>query len=90
MKKESALKSILCFAFALFFPVILAVGITDNTNETMPLLYWVLCPALMFAAAMVVISGPIKYDGKYTDKAKWVGVSTLIGLVEAAMLTLMV
>ncbi len=81
MKISTDGKAAIGYIFALLFPVIMAVGITDNTNETMPILYWIMCPTLFFLVSYFVFPGTLT-----GDKLKWTVLSVLIGLAQAALL----
>ena len=85
MKLSSDTKAAIGYIFSLLFPVILAVGITDNTNETAPLLYWILCPALFFCVSFFAFPGELK-----GEKLKWTVWSVVFGLAEALALTSLV
>jgi hypothetical protein len=69
----------LAFAVALFGPIIYFTAITDNTNETKPVLVFVVC-IVLFAIAGFVSSTP------GPDRLKWIGWSVVVGVAEACLL----
>lgn len=69
------------YAVALFLPIFWFTVLTSNTNETHPIQPFILCPVL-FAGAGVIASKGFMVKAR----AKWIGVSVLAGLVEAALL----
>ena len=78
--------NLLYYAVALFLPIIIAVGITDNTNETHPIFYWIGIPLLFFIAASLSVRDLPKTKGP----KQWIIWSTIVGVIEAAILILAV
>ena len=88
MTQEKSLSrwAILAYILAMFLPVIYFTVLTDNTNETNPGRVWLVCALLWIAAGMVSVPGKLIVDGKIGGKIKWVGLSLVFGLIEAAAL----
>ena len=77
--------SLAYYAAALFGPILYFCVLTNNTNETHPILVFVVCP-ILFAIAGWLSSAGFIMKARY----KWTAWSVLAGLVEAGMLVFLV
>ena len=67
--------SIVIWAFAMFLPIIFFTVITDNWNESKPVLPFIVCPILFAGAAWLT-----------AKNWSWVAWGAVAGLAEAAAL----
>jgi uncharacterized membrane protein YidH (DUF202 family) len=77
------------YAIALFFPVLFFTVFTDNSNERHPGAVWVMCIVLMGAAGYMSSKWALAKGTKRSteNSFKWIGVSVVVGIVEAILLT---
>lgn len=81
--------SVLWYAIALIFPIILFTVILNNANETQHASVYVVCIALYIGAAMLSVPGKIVEGGETGGKLKWVLWSAVVGVAEALALIYM-
>jgi hypothetical protein len=74
--------SVLYYAIAMFFPLILFIGILENANEKGWLAPALTCGVLWAGAGLLAVPGKLKVDGDTGGKIKWVGLSALFGVIE--------